>query len=296
MKLECPNNCSTKCSSSMRPHFRKDGFYFRKSDSRKIQRYCCLLCGKNFSKATFSPCYRQKKRRVNDILFKLLSSGVSMRRAAILLNIHRNTVKKKMDFLAEKAEIKHHQFLLKLENQPVEHLQIDDLITTEHTKLKPLSISVAVDAKRRFILSAEVSTIPSFGLLSEKSKRKYGNRPNEHKAGLSKLFFKIKNVINKKAIIKSDEHQNYPEFIRRFFPDSTYQRYKGSRGAIVGQGELKKIKRDPLFMINHTCAMLRANINRLFRRTWCTTKDPNMLQKHLNIYIDFHNTVLLKGS
>ena len=136
----------------------------------------------------------------------------------------------------------------------------------------------------------------AIGLLSGKSKRKYGKRPNEHKAGLSKLFFKIKNVINKKAIIKSDEHQNYPEFVRHFFPDSTYQRYKGSRGAIVGQGELKKIKRDPLFMINHTCAMLRANINRLFRRTWCTTKDPNMLQKHLNIYIDFHNTVLLKAS
>jgi hypothetical protein len=81
-----------------------------------------------------------------------------------------------------------------------------------------------------------------------------------------------------------------------FFPNGHYQFFKGAKGSIVGQGELKKLKWDPLFMTNHICAMLRANINRLIRKTWCTTKDPEMLQKHLDIYMDFHNTILVKPS
>jgi len=293
MKLKCPNNCLID-SPLAKPKFSKDGVYFRKSDSKTIQRYKCSFCGKSFSRATFSLCYRQKKRRVNDLLFKLLSSGVSMRRAAIILNIHRITVKRKLDFLAMRAKKRHVLFLDILKKDKVEHLQIDDLITIEHTKLKPLSLFIAVDAKRRFILGIEVSKIPSFGLLAETSRKKYGFRRSEHKEGIWRLFSKIKGVIKENSLVRSDDHKNYPEFVKKFLPKADYRRFKSVRASLIGQGELKKIKRDPLFMINHTCAMLRANVNRLIRKTWCTTKDPLMLQKHLDVYIDFHNFVLIK--
>jgi hypothetical protein len=42
--------------------------------------------------------------------------------------------------------------------------------------------------------------------------------------------------------------------------------------------------------------MLRANINRLFRRTWCTTKKKEGLMQHLAVYMDFHNRILLQGT
>ena len=70
----------------------------------------------------------------------------------------------------------------------------------------------------------------------------------------------------------------------------------GGRGCVTGQGELKKLRFDPLFALNHTCAMLRANINRLFRRTWCTTKKKERLEQHLAVYMDFHNRILLAGA
>ena len=57
---------------------------------------------------------------------------------------------------------------------------------------------------------------------------------------------------------------------------------------------MKQLRFDPLFSLNHTCAMLRANINRLFRRTWCTTKRKDRLEQHLAVYMDFHNRILLK--
>jgi hypothetical protein len=77
------------------------------------------------------------------------------------------------------------------------------------------------------------------------------------------------------------------------FPGAEHARHLGGRGCITGQGELKKLRFDPLFSLNHTCAMLRANINRLFRRTWCTTKKKERLEQHLWVYMDFHNRVLL---
>ena len=81
------------------------------------------------------------------------------------------------------------------------------------------------ERKRRFILGAEVSTIPAFGLLAKFSRQKYGRRPNEHKKGLSRLFHRLEGIVKKNAMIKSDEHQNYPEFIHKFFPNAHDQRY-----------------------------------------------------------------------
>ncbi len=53
------------------------------------------------------------------------------------------------------------------------------------------------------------------------------------------------------------------------------------------QAILSKLNR-----LNHTCAMLRANINRLIRRSWSTTKNAENLAHHLTIYVNYHNECL----
>ena len=290
MKRGCPNiDCLFYHKDD---YVIKDGSYYRQDDSRYIQRYKCKHCGRKFSSATFNLACHQKKRRINFRLNGLLASGISMRRSALLLHVHRITVKRKLIYLAKKAKQCHQIRLNNLANQ-IEHLQFDDLITIEHTKMKPLTVTLAVDAKNRTILGAEVGQIPAFGHLAEKSRRKYGFRENQHKDTINRLFESIKNVIKKDALIESDEHHLYPQFVRTFFPTSDYRQYKGERGCVVGQGELKKVHYDPLFMLNHSCAMFRANINRLIRKTWCTTKDPKSLKDHLDIYIEFHNRYLI---
>lgn len=273
---------------------RKDGHYFRKDDSRKIQRFKCLHCKRKFSASTHTLEWNQKKRRVNKELFGVLASGMSMRRAALHISIHRTTVERKLRYLAKKSRLMHEKLLAQIGTDKTKHLQFDDLITIEHTKLKPLSITIAVDAKRRYILGASVSQIPSFGHLSALSKKKYGKRKSTHKEKLYELLDKISPFVEEHAKVESDEHHLYAPAVERFFPKAEYFQYKGARGSIAGQGELKKLKNDPLFMLNHTCAMFRANINRLIRKTWCTTKDPNRLQDHVDIYMAFHNYVLLK--
>jgi hypothetical protein len=216
-----------------------------------------------------------------------------MRRAALILNISRHTVERKLRYLAIKARLSQQEFLEKLKLEQSTHVQFDDLITTEHTKLKPLAVTLAVDAKSRKILAVEVSRIPAFGLLAALSRKKYGKRVSEHKEKLTSFMESLQPVIHPEALIQSDEHHLYHPVVERYFPKANHEQFKGGRGCIAGQGELKKLYFDPLFKLNHTCAMLRANINRLFRRTWCTTKKPERLKDHLDLYVAFHNDILV---
>jgi transposase-like protein len=270
----------------------RSGRFYRHSEARWIQRYKCKECGRNFSNATGTLEFRQKKRRVNLSLFRLLCAGVSMRRSAFLLDIDRRTVDRKLAYLAKKSRLNHAQFLAQIKGS-VKSFEFDDLITSEHTKMKPLSVSLAVDANRRFILGAKVGRIPAFGLIAEKSRQKYGRRKSEHRRTLTELFEEVAATVAPKALIQSDEHTSYPEFVKKYLPGREHLRHPGGRGAIVGQGELKKKVFDPIFTLNHSCAMLRAGINRLIRKTWCTTKRPDRLQMHLDIFLDFYNRIYL---
>ena len=263
------------------------GTYYRSSDRALVQRLRCKSCGRTFSTASMSPCFNQKKRQVNIPVLKELCSGVSQRRIAYLKNLNRKTVARKLKFLGIAAK---EALQLTLLNYPkTKQMTFDDLETIEHTKLKPLSVTLAVDDHSRRILGIEVSTMGAKGLLVAKSLKKYGKLKDERRVKREQLFTRIKPFIENGALIKSDENPYYLEDVKRHFPNSIHETWKGQRGSLGGQGELKKIRFDPLFTLNHTCAMLRANINRLYRKTWCTTKKKEMLEYHLNLYALFHN-------
>jgi len=292
MNLGCPNNsCKFYQKSTMQ---RKDGFFFRRDDSRKIQRFKCTYCFKKYSSTTLTLEYKQKKRRMNRFIRNELSSGVSMRRCARNLSLHRTTIARKLDYLAKKARLSHAEFLASIQNASVTHVQFDDLITSIHTKLKPLAISVVIDSQNRLILGAKVSEIPAFGHLAKLSRKKNGHRKNEHPKNLENLLKYLRPVISPIAHFKTDEHKRYPEILARNFKHARHEAFPSMRASVAGFGELKTKKYDPIFMINHTLAMLRANINRLFRRTWCTTKSIEQLQNHVDIFIEYFNEMILE--
>lgn len=284
MKVICPNKVCTKAQNII-----KDGQFFRADDSRQVQRYRCKSCGKRFSRASFSDHYRHRRRRETSMIEHLLCSKASMRRIAKVLRMDRKTVVRRMDILEKRALRKHAKLMEHLEEKKVTHMQFDDMITHEHTKMKPLSISLAVDKKSRLILGAQVSQIPAFGHLAKRSRKKYGYRPSFHEVGLTQLFEKIYKTIDQDAIVSSDMHKTYPKFVSKYLGSCTYKTYEGGRSCVAGQGELKKKGYDPLFTLNHTCAMFRDSINRLVRKTWCSSKCPRRLQQHLNIFISYYN-------
>lgn len=293
MRLRCPNiDCpDLNASSPANDSLIRYGTYFRRSDSRRLGRYLCKACGKSFSKSTFRTDYFQKKRRLTPLLKRLLVSGVSQRRAALVLRVDRKTVVRRFRYLAEEARTKH---AVSLEANPakLQSVQFDDLETSEHTKCKPLSVALAIEPKTRKILGFEVSQMPAKGQLAKISVKKYGYRKDERSIGWNKLFQSLKPIVTEDACFTSDENPHYPKHLKRHHPRCTHIQVPGGRGATTGQGELKKKAFDPMFSLNHTCAMLRANLNRLFRRTWCTTKTRQGLIDHLSLYVEFHNHFL----
>ena len=246
-------------------------------------------CKATCSNATFSSWFRQKKRLKHQLLRKHFASGGSSNRAARNLSLNRKTVAKKLLLLGFEAEFN----LMKgnYEKNKAYVIEFDDLETFEHTKCKPISVTIAVESRTRRILGLEVSTMAAKGLLVKKAK-KYGYRKDARTNARAILFKRIQPFVVEDVAIKSDNNPHYPSSVKKYFPKATHLQFEGKRGSSGGQGELKKVKFDPLFSLNHTCAMFRANVNRLFRKTWCTTKDINRLRAHLMIYADYHNQFL----
>jgi len=215
---------------------------------------------------------------------------VSLRRSAKLLRVSRTTIARKLIYLGAQAKIELRN--RNLEFPPSEVVEFDDQETFEHSKCKPLSITLAVDSTTRRILGFEVSKMPAKGRLTHIALKKYGRRKDERAMGRKRLFETLSSLVNPYATFKSDQNPHYPQDVRRHFPHANHLTFKGQRGSTSGQGELKKIRFDPLFSLNHTCAMTRANMNRLFRKTWCTTKVPARLTDHFAIYAVYHNEVI----
>ena len=298
MKPPCPGpQCSAGSFFGPNPGLIiRKGFYLRSSDSKKIRRFQCKACQKYFSHASRNACLNQKKRRINSKLTHLLCSGVSQRRAALILQVSRSTVVRRFRFLADQARTQH---LIWIQNQgqgSLSEIQFDDLETSEHSKCKPLSVALAIEPNLRKILSFKVSQMPAKGLLAKKAVNKYGYRKDNRPKGWEEMMRELKYFAREDAVFTSDENPHYSRFLKKHHPKATHVQTKGGRGCITGQGELKKLRFDPLFSLNHTCAMLRANLNRLFRRTWCTTKNEKGLSDHLAIFVVYFNSRLTPGA
>lgn len=287
MKTLCPNHL-VGCPGNII----RDGYFKRREDSKLIQRFRCRSCGARFSAATYTTTYRQKKRRINSPLAKLLSSNVSMRRSAWLLRVNRKTVERKLVFLGQKYRRLNRRYFER-RGGSIKEVQLDDLITKENSKLKPLAVTMLVENRSRRILALEVSRIPAFGHLAKLAIKKYGKRADEHPAALERMFAEVAPLLHPYVTIKSDEHQRYGLVIRKHLPHAKHLSFKSERERVAGQGELKKGGFDPIFTVNHSCAMLRANVSRLIRKTWNTTKRVDRLKDHLEIFAWFYNQKLL---
>lgn len=189
------------------------------------------------------------------------------------------------------------QFILPMLNSRFDKcktVEFDDLETFEHTNCKPLSVILMTEFGTRRILGFRVAQMPCKGTLAALSRKKYGKRKDHRGPARKELFEELKDYIEADALIKSDENPHYTKDVKAHFPEAQHKVFKGRGARNGGQGELKKGGFDPLFTLNHTCAMWRANINRLVRKTWCTTKRPERLGYHIALYSLFHNEKLLK--
>jgi hypothetical protein len=221
----------------------------------------------------------------------LLVSNVSQRRSAELLGVTRKTIARKFFFLGMRARIREEARLDSLPDGCIQSVQFDEMQSFEKSKCLPLSIPLIVHVPSRLILGFSVASMPATGPLAALSRKKYGSRVDRRKSAAMTLLKRFRRLASSNLEILTDQNPHYPIWLKKTLPAFRHTTVKGRRGCVVGQGELKRGGFDPLFALNHTAAMKRANINRLNRRTWCTTKKAANLALHLWIYTEYHNEV-----
>jgi hypothetical protein len=281
--LACPNpGCENHLPGSAN-FFRKRGYYTPKSTGHKLARYECKACGKTFSNQTFSDDFRQHRQDINRMLPRLLCSGVTMRRSAWILECSYNTVRSRLPWLADKARAAH-EAALASGDLDTSYIQFDEMQSFEHSAAKPLTIALAVRAKTGQILSAKVGRIPSHGHLAAKGKALYGWTKNESAKACLGALRQAGRVAKPDVTVACDKATPYPSYVAKALPKRLSPRVKAQAARGGAGGDF-----DPLFKLNHKCAVIRSDLACMARRTWATTKKRGRLQDRLDLFIAVHN-------
>lgn len=220
---------------------------------------------------------------LNFRLAKLLVEGNSLRSCSRILQLSYSNTYRKFLWLKKIVDLK--RDTVKVHTQKI---QFDELETIHHTKCKPLSIALIV-SEEYLLLEAQVAEMPAKGRLAELSRKKYGPRVDQRKDKLHEAFRNLgKKLRSPPELIESDQRPGYRQVVQEHFESVAYvQHNRSEKDRLQSRLHEKQFKKkfDPLFAINHKCALLRSHIKRLTRRSWCTTKKPENLQLHLDLFI-----------
>lgn len=153
----------------------KKGYFKTLWNGQWVPRYRCRACGKYFSSHTRRASFRQHRPDLNQLIWDAYASGMTLRRMARVFRVDRKTVVRKFLYLASLARVVHER---KLEDriEKAHEVQFDEMETFEHTKLKPIAISVGVIAKTGEIVDLRAETLHYKGPLAALAFRKYGKR------------------------------------------------------------------------------------------------------------------------
>ncbi len=290
---QCPNATCKFAKPTRHRFYSRVGSFLCKWNHRRIPRYRCRGCGKGFSSSRFKATYRQKKPYLNSSIFELYSSSTSQRRLAKYLKTDRKTIARKFIWLAEWAEREHKKKLSELPASSV--FQFDEMESFEHTRLKPLSISVAVDASFSKVIALQVGTLGYKGRMASFALSKYGPRIDTSEEAVLRALSSIKihceskNIANPSLI--TDAKSTYPRLIKGVLPDALHTAVKVEKISMAQRlfRKGRRNEKDPLFVLNFTAAKIRHDLSRMARKVWVTTKKSSFLQAHLNLYLAYVN-------
>lgn len=285
----CPN---PSCRANHQPHtvrFIRRGHFTTRWNHQPVRCYRCPLCGRGFCSHTFRPHYRQHRPDLNDAVFQLYASGLTQRRMAIVLGVNRKTIVRKIRFLASLAR-QHHDTQLQEGRYRWAQVQFDEMETFEHTKLKPVTIAVAVHARDGRIIDLRAAPLAYKGPLAQLAYRKYGPRPNRAHVARRQTLLSVALTSLPGLVITTDSHPAYPRTISTLLSHATH------RPTLRRMPELvygRRNPHDPLFTLNYTAAKIRNDLSRMARKTWVTTKNIPGLQAHLDLYLAWNNRYLI---
>ena len=284
----CPNSRCVFTGKAI-----KKGHFSLKSGARR-QRFSCPGCGKNFSQTTGSPFHRLRKLHLTMPLVRARCRNMSIRDAARHLRVSKGFVERRVWRLGELARQQNEKLrrCYLRQHGALAEVQMDEMESFEHTRLKPLSISISV-TPRRFILRTAVAQIPAKGPRAAVSRFKYGPRPDHSRVAFERVARTAARMTIPGVKVITDRKSAYGPIVRKTIPGARHVAVKSRGGVVAGVGEMKERGFDPMFALNQTCAKVRSQLSRMNRRTWKGTKKWQRLQDDLDLYVWWHNLEIM---
>jgi hypothetical protein len=249
----CPNE---SCDSHATPgpwRFKRKGFYERMRGPRRVQRYLCRSCHRNFSAQTFSTSYWLKHPRLLRPLFHRLVGCSALRQIAREFGISHASVQRQSERLG-----RHCLLVLEAlgpEGPPTEPLVLDGFRTFEHSQYWPFDLNLLVGASH-YVYGFNDAELRRSGTLrpGQRAKRTaleaaHGRPPPQAtRRAVEELVGRVVPP-GASVEIESDEHGAYPQAFSRLANRRIRHRATSSKAS--------RTPRNPLFPANLADLLLR---------------------------------------
>jgi len=249
----CPNPA---CDSHTDPgpwRVKKKGFYARQRGPRRVQRYLCQHCHRNFSSQTFSPSYWLKQPGLLRALFFRVLACSSYRQIAQEFRVCHTTVQHQVERLGRHCLLLHEQ--LRPRSALSEPVVLDGFRGFEFGHYWPFDLNLVVGVSH-FVYGFNDAELRRSGRLTPAQRHKravlegcYGRPdPRATRQAVRELSGRIVPP-GSEAEIYSDEHTAYRPVLRGLPARTIRHRTTSSREA--------RTARNPLFPANLADLLLR---------------------------------------
>ena len=263
--------------------YRKKGYRTPRHDHQPIPVYQCRACGRKFSATLVKPIRQQHRPDLNRQIFALAVSGASVRRIAILLGCSRDTVLRKVEYLAGEAKKEHAKAMAKLAKEGgTAYVMMDELETYIHARWAQVSVPIAVRVKTGTILGFDIAHLSSN---MKKGQQMGWNQSTRHLA-VPRLLKKIAPLMKPGGTIATDGDSSYGKWVFAHLPGMKHSKLNSPKKVSGAY--------DPLHAINVVHAKMRNDLARLGRKTWMTTKTAKALRDHLWLWVAWTNRYPVK--
>jgi transposase-like protein len=291
----CPNpDCPSRHGAPFL--WRRQGFFTRRVDLRRVQRFRCLTCRRGFSSQTFRVDYRYHRPHLHVAFFVRMVGKCSIRQAARELACHRDSLLLRLARLGPHARWLHEAFLARHRARRGGlrgTFQLDELETFEvDRRLFPLTVPVLIHRDTRFVVHVDTATLPARGnlrplkqLRKEAVEHLRGRRKNRSKEAVTACLRALRRELARGATfaVETDQKKSYPVVLREVFGGPITHHWVHSSAP--------RTRANLLFAINNTLAQMRDGLGRLVRRNWGHSKKQRNLGWHLWVWALYRNYV-----
>lgn len=288
----CPNpKCRHHKQVDPSWSWRRRGFFTRRCDRIRVQRFECGTCHVTFSTQTFSTTYWLKRPGLLRRLFMRLVGCMAGRQIARDLGCSPETVQRLTARLGRQCMLLH--WTLWAQAPPDGPVVVDGFESFEFSQYHPVHHHLAVEAETGFFLYHTDSELRRKGRMTRRQKRRRAQLEQElgraDPGAIREDMAELLGVVlgrARRVDVRSDEHRAYPPAIRQA------ERESGCRVRhTVTSSKKPRTVRNPLFEVNLLDLLIRHGQSNHKRETIAFSKRRQGSAERLSVLQVWRNLV-----